>query len=168
MVIGHKQLNMAWLIALLIAGCSHSNGTLGTDHPALLKGATVKVLAVDIESGKAADSSGFFVSKGGLVVTCKHALGTVPLRVDLADGTKRKIIKVVATEEAGDASDDGAVVDEDTALAVIRVEGRDQSFLPLFDSMPAAGTKLWARNGKRASHRQCKLLPLPDLRANAC
>ncbi len=88
-----------------------------------VKPALVTVRQMGRDGGQRGTGSGFVVAKEGLVVTNLHVIGEgQPIEVEFADGTKRKVVEVMASDRHYD-------------LAVLKLEpGKELTALSLGDS----------------------------------
>ena len=116
--------NLPWIL-LLATGCVTSPGPD-------IKSATVKLIALDLDTMKVAESSGFFVRADGMLVTCRHAVHNKELlAVILADGSRRQVIGLVNEDAEHD-------------LALLRIKGNGFTPLPVSGNLPVDGRPLRA------------------------
>jgi S1-C subfamily serine protease len=131
----------------MVAGCVRTS----PDAPAAVPSAPAyvdpaaafRVVAVNFAPIEAAEGSGFFVSAGGLAVTCYHIVGSVadddgdddmdctgPRWAILADGRKVGLIIL-------------PIIDEGSDLALVQViDGGPFPFLELADAEPQPGDEV--------------------------
>lgn len=83
----------------------------------------VTLEVTDLAGRRTGSGTGFLISADGLVVTNNHVIEAGPSHAIFADGTKRDVLGLVATDEAAD-------------VAILRIEGSGYPALTLHTGAP--------------------------------
>ena len=125
------------LLLLIVSGCA-------TSRSSDVNSTSVKLIALDMNSMKVAESSGVFVRADGTLITCWHAVqNKEPLAVILADGSRRRVVEVLDKDEKHD-------------LALLKIEGTGFKAITLNSSPPRAGRDLRAATRFGVSEARCR------------